>query len=113
MLALEVIQPSAETTTSTCDCAYGSCRFSVPRVRFYLHVWRQAVVSGESFASILRAETRNSRLIDPWIRGSRANRDAEDIGLSLELAGRAGLTLAPWNAERVAAHLCSRSGEDC
>jgi hypothetical protein len=86
-----------------CDCT-----FSTPRVRWYLYIWRQARIAREPFADVMRSEARESRSIDPWIRGARgdANR-SRLIGLSLEEArDRGNLELAPWNAEKIANFLC-------
>lgn len=84
------------------------CTFSVPRVRWYLYIWRQARLAREPFADVMASEARESRAIDPWIRGRKG--DAQQgrlIGLSLEDArDRGRLQLAPWNAEAISAFLC-------
>lgn len=100
--------PAAPTPRRTCGESAEACTFSPSKVYLYLVCYRQAVRFGESFAEVLKARTRNSRAIDPWVRSGKADRQrAVDIGLSLELASaRTGIALAPHNAERLAAALC-------
>ena len=110
LLDLEVVRPPQ----TSCDCPFSECTFSVPRVRWYLTVWVESRKYREPFADVLRSESRNSRDIDPWIRGGRVDPDrGRMIGLSLERAATdGGLALQPWNAEKVARFLCARSLED-
>ncbi len=114
MLALEVIQPASQPRP-TCPCRFGRCDFSPPKVRFYLVVWRQSLIHREPFEVIFRAETRESRMIDPAIRGGRGSQDyARTIRMSLEHARDNGrIPLTAWNAEKIAAYLCpDRWNED-
>lgn len=105
-LALEVIQPSPAQVG--CDCRFASCRFTVARVRFYLVAYRQSQILRVPPEEVLRDNCRESRTIDPSIRGgSFDGNTARDIILSLELArDRHGISLNPWNAERIATALC-------
>jgi len=98
------------------ECPYGRCDFGVPRVRFYLSVWRQAHLARESFASVLRHRTRSSRTIAPGVRGQGFDWEkAHAIGWSLDEIARsqpAGFMHSA-NAEAVARLLCpERYGED-
>lgn len=90
------------------ECDGPSCTYTPSRVRWYLICWRLAEIVREPFANVLNAESRNSRDIDPWIRGGRVDPDkARDIGLSLQLArDRYGIALVPHNAERLSRVLC-------
>lgn len=84
------------------------CAFTPSRVRWYLICWRLAQVVKEPFAVVLAAESRNSRDIDPWIRGGRVDPEkGRLIGLSLEHArDDGGMALTPHNADRISAFLC-------
>ena len=105
-VALTVIQPN--NVKSLCDCKFGRCDFSVPRVRFYLYVWRQAQIAREPFDVVLRDENKSSNLEDPAIRGGRHDpHHARMIAWSLEQARDVGhIPLSPWNAERLSRYLC-------
>ena len=101
------------------ECRWGQCDFTVSRVRFFLHVRRQAQLVGEPFEAVLRHRSRNSRLIDPAIRGNSFFdwTRARAIGWSLDAVARHHATtpgfMHPANAEAVAAELCpERFNED-
>jgi hypothetical protein len=101
--------PLLPVVRASADCpGPASCEFTVARVRWYLWCWNLAVRYREPFSNVLRSESRNSRDIDPWIRGGRVDPDrGRAIGLSLELARKdGGLTLATWNAEKISHYLC-------
>ncbi len=103
------------TSTLVCDCSPSQCRFRVRLVQVYLFAARQAVIYGEPLADVIRSELRNSRPIDPWLRGGKVDPDAaRDIALSLQRArdeGKIDIT-RPWNAEAVARFCCpDRCGE--
>jgi hypothetical protein len=81
----------------------------LPRVRFFLHVYRQAYLYREPFADVLRHRTRNSRSIDPAVRGQGFDWDrARAIGWSLDaVVQRKGWGfMHPDNAESVSLELC-------
>lgn len=81
----------------------------LPRVRLYLIVYRQAQLYRESFADVLRHRTRNSRSIDPAVRGQGFDWDrARVIGWALdEVARTHGIGfLHADNADAVAKALC-------
>lgn len=107
--------PTAQPST-VCDAGQrGGCTFSPKRVRFYLIVMRQAHLAREPFDVVLMHETRNSRLIEPGIRGSRVDPlELRTIGWAIEDAGkRHGISvLNPHNADRLAAVLCPDHRED-
>jgi hypothetical protein len=105
-VALQVIQP--ERPDARCDCRYGYCDFTVPRVRFYLVIWRQALLAREPFEVIWRDQTSQSRIADPAIRGGRGDQGyARTIAWSLEQARDVGhIPLTAWNAAKIAAYLC-------
>ena len=105
-MLLLTLDPRA--TLGGCDEPPERCTFAPSRVRWYLVVWRLAEIVREPFAEVLRSEARNSRDIDPWIRGGRVDPDTGRlIGSALEDArDRGGIALRAWNAERIAAFLC-------
>jgi hypothetical protein len=95
----------------TGDCEGAACAFTPGRVRWYLICWRLAEIVHEPFANVLNSESRNSRDIDPWVRGGRVDPDkARDIGLSLQIArDRGGIALVTHNADRISVFLCGGS----
>lgn len=107
MSDLGVDMVTMETTTPACrGCDWDD----VPRVRFFLIVWRQAQLYREPFEDVLRHRTRNSRSIDPRVRGRGFDwNDARTIGWSLdELAKERGLGfMHADNAEAVSSALCA------
>ena len=98
-----------ETPLPACqDCDWDS----VPRVRFYLIVWRQSRIHHESFAEVLRHMTRDSRTLDPAFRGRSFDWDkARAIGWSLDEVARVhGLAfMHADNADAVCTVLCPSS----
>jgi hypothetical protein len=98
----------AERQAPSPDCPGESCKWTVSRVRWYLICWRLSEIAREPFPNILRSESRNSRDIDPWVRGGKVDPDdARDIGLSLVIArDHHGIALVPHNAERLSQVLC-------
>lgn len=100
---------ASHPTPTVCEGERGGCRFSRRRVYFYLLVMRQAHLAREPFDVVLRSETRNSRLIDPAVRGTSTDpMEARAIGWAIEDAGaRHGINVGnPHNADRLAAVLC-------
>lgn len=94
--------------TACRDCDWDD----VPRVRFWLLVWRQARLAHEEFAEVLRHWTRTSRAIDPGVRGKGFDWiEARATGWSLDqLALRKGIGfMHADNAEAVGRELCSGS----
>lgn len=93
---------------SSCDCLQGKCKFSVPRVRFYLHILRQAQIVREDPVEVLRDSARSSRPDEPWLRGNKFDSDdARSIILSVIRArDEGGIPLAGHNAERIAGFCC-------
>lgn len=93
------------------DCEWDS----VPRVRLYLIVWRQARIYHEAFADVLRHRTRDSRSVDPAIRGRSFDWEkARAVGWSLDEIARVrgiGFMHAD-NAEAVSVALCPGRWED-
>lgn len=105
-----LMQQPPQARATVCECPQARCRFSVRLVKLYLFAARQARILREPLADVLRSEIRNSRPVDPWLRGGR-NTDPEifrDIALSVERArDEGGIDITnPWNAERVAAFCC-------
>ena len=98
-----VVAVQVEQAASPC-----TCDFSVPKVRWYLHIWRQSRIYREPFADVMRSEARESRQNAVWNRGARAAQHRGlMIGLALESArDQAGLQLAPWNADAISRFLC-------
>lgn len=84
------------------------CEWTPARVRWYLICWQLALRVHEPFANVLGSESRNSRDIDPWIRGGRVDPErGRSIGLSLEHArDDGGLDLRTYNADRISSYLC-------
>jgi hypothetical protein len=105
---------------SSCgECRYGECRFRVPKVRAYVIAYREAVKCGDDPADYIRDCVRSSRPgpdpIDPRLRGGKGGDPMAslDIKISLERARDVGgIALNAWNADRIAAFLCDRSGEE-
>jgi hypothetical protein len=98
---------SSPVLPARCDC--DGDWHDAPRVRFFLIVYRQAHLYREPFADVLRHRTRNSRSIDPAVRGQGFDWDrARAIGWSLdEVRKHHGWGfMHPDNGEAVAEVLC-------
>jgi hypothetical protein len=85
-----------------------TCAFTPGRVHWYMVCWRLAEIIREPFDLVLRSESRNSKDVDPWIRGGKVEPDAgRIIRLSLEHArDHHGIALTTHNAERISRVLC-------
>jgi hypothetical protein len=104
-----LIEIASTMAAPASDCEGALCTFTPARVRWYLICWRLSEIVREPFTVVLASESRNSRDIDPWIRGGRVDPEkGRLIGLSLELArDRGGIALTPHSADRIASFLCA------
>lgn len=100
-------------------CAPGTCRFSTIQVKAFIHAYRDAVRHHDDPAEYIRDAVRSSRPtcppchkpdpIEPLIRGK--HREPDDdwhilTKVAMDEAVRAGISMDPWNADRMAAWLC-------
>lgn len=103
---IETSRVQREVGPAACrDCDWDD----LPRLRFYLVVWRQARLYREPFAEVLRCHTRESRLIDPGVRGKTFDMEAaRAIGWALDAVHRqrGAAFMHPDNCEAVADVLC-------
>lgn len=111
---VELTVVPTEPARASCDCLTGKCDFTVPRVYWYMIVWRDALILREPFENVLQDCSRVSRDSDPSIRAGRIRSNkGQDIRLSLERARDEGhIPLTPWNAKRIAEFCCSRWNEE-
>lgn len=105
---IAVVAMEAPPPPACVDCDWDDARL----VRFYLLVWRQARLSGEQFADVLRHRTRDSRAIDPNAKGRALDmQKLRAIGWSLDEVYRkhGAQFMHADNAVAVAMALCPNS----
>lgn len=107
---MTMVPEQRQAATPKCEeCVWGDCDFKAGKVALYLHVLRQAELAREPFELVLRHRTRNSRSIDPAVRGTGFDAvKARAIGWALDAVRRThgARFMHPANAEAVARVLC-------
>ena len=93
-------------------CDVISCDFTIAKVRVYLICWEQAARFREPFEHVYAA-VKHSRSLGARTGDDRADPlGGVDLRIALEQARAAGLTLAAWNVNAVAAWLCGNQHQE-
>jgi hypothetical protein len=123
---IETSALSVLSQSPTCqDCPYGGCRYRPLRVKSWIIAYREARKAGDDPAEYIRDSVKSSRPTcppchkpDPTDPGIRSEGKVADPFWHAEAAAdlerardQGGIPLDAWNADKIAAFLCSRSGE--